>query len=593
MSIVSRLLALLTVFSLSASVQAQDAQRGAALVVGVERYEHFPGNPSGRENAQAFAGALINAGWDVTGGEALLDPTWEDISRALVEFKASLSTHSVGLVYFSGHSARANGDNYVLPADANEWTDANITREAFRMNEFWSFPRGEEPPLMVVVVDTRGSLGLLGEELRGSGTGLSPVEAPPHVAVAMSDSPRDVTLYAQETAEALMRQHSESQPFWAGLFQSQPIEPVTAFTQSILDASNLGAGNIVSVLEDAVIRTREATFDRQQPYVAISELDLFNLALDLGDLQGSVVQSEFEGLVQDHSLGTALAGRDMIKMFEGLRLAPYVDQFGVATVGYGHTGAVTNADRPISRDRAEELLSDDIETAMDAIRNHVEVEINANQQAALVSLIFNVGTSRFIDSTLLEELNAGNYERAADEMSRWTHGHRNGVLIDLPGLVARREVEEALFLTPPGEITGELPIRIFEEFNTTPVADGDRYIVGYGHELSEPAEDFELTEIEAEELLQEDVARLEAAIDELIDVDLSAGQLAGLVSFAHDVGIEVFRRSPVVQRLNRGDVLGAASALRFYTLENHNDAIRHNETLIHRRASEAALFFAH
>ena len=51
--------------------------------------------------------------------------------------------------------------------------------------------------------------------------------------------------------------------------------------------------------------------------------------------------------------------KDLIELFEGLRLRAYRDPVGVATIGYGHTSGVRMGD-VITKEQAEILLEADM-----------------------------------------------------------------------------------------------------------------------------------------------------------------------------------------------------------------------------------------
>jgi len=71
----------------------------------------------------------------------------------------------------------------------------------------------------------------------------------------------------------------------------------------------------------------------------------------------------------------------------------------------------------------------------------VKVAMAQGQFDALVDFCFNMGAARLAGSTLLKELNAGNYAAAAEELPRWD---RAGGQENL-GLKARREAELRLW----------------------------------------------------------------------------------------------------------------------------------------------------
>lgn len=140
-------------------------------------------------------------------------------------------------------------------------------------------------------------------------------------------------------------------------------------------------------------------------------------------------------------------GLDLIEGFEGLYLTTYIDPVGVATIGYGHTGADVTPGRTITEAQANQILGDDVKSHGDAVEAHVTVTLQQCQFDALTSFAFNVGDGAFEGSTLLKKLNKGDYDGAADEFLVWNKGHVDGELVELPGLTRRRKSERHLFLT--------------------------------------------------------------------------------------------------------------------------------------------------
>lgn len=138
---------------------------------------------------------------------------------------------------------------------------------------------------------------------------------------------------------------------------------------------------------------------------------------------------------------TSANGIELITEFEGLKLEAYKDSAGTWTIGYGHTSGVYEG-QTITKDKAIEFLKQDIKSAENAVNNLVKVEINQNQFDALVSFTYNLGSGSLSRSTLLEKLNSGDIEGAADEFDRWVFAGG----IKLAGLVRRRSTEKALFM---------------------------------------------------------------------------------------------------------------------------------------------------
>jgi GH24 family phage-related lysozyme (muramidase) len=139
---------------------------------------------------------------------------------------------------------------------------------------------------------------------------------------------------------------------------------------------------------------------------------------------------------------------ELIKKHEGLRLQAYLptkdDKW---TIGYGHT-KTAHKGMVITEERAEELLRQDLDWVEDAIAKLVKVKLTQNQYDALASLIFNIGEGNFTKSSVLRELNEGNYQASADAFLMWNkqRSKTTGRLNVLKGLTVRRGEERKLFL---------------------------------------------------------------------------------------------------------------------------------------------------
>lgn len=141
------------------------------------------------------------------------------------------------------------------------------------------------------------------------------------------------------------------------------------------------------------------------------------------------------------NLAYGLAGMALTRSFEGLNLAAYVDQRGVWTIGYGHTGPGIHAGLSISEDEAEAFLASDIAGAVAGVNRLVTAPVTQNQFDALVDFTFNLGCASFAHSTLLRQVNAGDFALAAGEFLLWDHVHGRVV----SGLLRRRQAEMELF----------------------------------------------------------------------------------------------------------------------------------------------------
>ncbi len=134
---------------------------------------------------------------------------------------------------------------------------------------------------------------------------------------------------------------------------------------------------------------------------------------------------------------------DFIKKWEGCSLTAYWDMIGqVWTIGYGHTKGVTK-NMTCDQAQADKWLAEDVAWAVTNVKDFVNVVLNQNQFAALISFEFNTGAAA--TSGVFVNINENNFPAALDILMDWVHDGNGNVI---PGLVNRRTAEKALFLTP-------------------------------------------------------------------------------------------------------------------------------------------------
>ena len=116
------------------------------------------------------------------------------------------------------------------------------------------------------------------------------------------------------------------------------------------------------------------------------------------------------------------------------------------------------------------------------------------------------------------------------------------------------------------------------------------WTIGYGHTGPDVGPNMRITEREAEELLRQDLVPRENAVSRLVSATLNRNEFDARVSFVYNVGVDAFRRSTPLRRLNRGDRLGAANALTWWNKATIGGILREVMGLTRRRAAERALF---
>ncbi|MGL5061432.1 MAG: lysozyme [Microcoleus sp.] len=110
--------------------------------------------------------------------------------------------------------------------------------------------------------------------------------------------------------------------------------------------------------------------------------------------------------------------------------------------------------------------------------------------------------------------------------------------------------------------------------------------IGYGHTASVKVGD-RITQDKAEQLLREDLAEFEAAVNGMVEVPITQCQFDALVAFAFNVGISGLGSSTALNRLNQGKHAAAADALLWW---NKVDGVV-VDGLTRRRQAERRLFY--
>jgi lysozyme len=120
------------------------------------------------------------------------------------------------------------------------------------------------------------------------------------------------------------------------------------------------------------------------------------------------------------------------------------------------------------------------------------------------------------------------------------------------------------------------------------LADG-RWTIGYGHTLT-AREGAEVSESDAEALLLYDLIAVAHAVNEWTFTPLTQNQFDALCAFASNIGVDNFRRSSVLRRVNEGQMLQAACAMELWRKADFEGERIVIDALVRRRSAEKTLF---
>lgn len=135
----------------------------------------------------------------------------------------------------------------------------------------------------------------------------------------------------------------------------------------------------------------------------------------------------------------------LVSTFEPSRTptVAYRDVTGVWTNCNGNTHGV-NPKEVVTPSMCAEINSYNEEQALKSLDRLVHVPLTSNQRAAFSDIIFNIGEDKFKHSTMLRLINEGKPLEACKELPHWVYAGGK----KLPGLVARRQAEYTICITP-------------------------------------------------------------------------------------------------------------------------------------------------
>ncbi|MDZ8739087.1 lysozyme [Escherichia coli] len=90
---------------------------------------------------------------------------------------------------------------------------------------------------------------------------------------------------------------------------------------------------------------------------------------------------------------------------------------------------------------------------------------------------------------------------------------------------------------------------------------------------------------ECERLLQKHLAVYKKAVDRYVKVDMNNYQRAALISFSYNIGVDAFKKSTLLKKINKGDFKGACKEMDRWVYDNG----RYIQGLKNRRDIERAI----
>ncbi|EJW10636.1 hypothetical protein A33M_4323 [Rhodovulum sp. PH10] len=126
------------------------------------------------KDAEAIAAELKRAGFEVSVGT---DLTKQKLRTALDTFKAKISPGTAALLFFSGYGIQTGKQSYIIPVDAQIWTEGEVKRDGISVESILAEMNAAGAGVKVVIVDA-ARRNPFERRFRGFSAGLAALNIP-------------------------------------------------------------------------------------------------------------------------------------------------------------------------------------------------------------------------------------------------------------------------------------------------------------------------------------------------------------------------------------------------------------------------------
>ena len=179
---------------------AQKAKRVALLIGNASYSVGRLSNPPG--DVREMESALKAVGFHV---QTVLNANQNAMKRAVRDFGNLAQGADIAFLYYSGHGTQVNGENYLIPVQANIDKEADYEVEAVSANAVMRQLAGARPKAAIVVLDACRDNPLTAST-KSASKGLSRMDAPTGTMIAFATSPNTTATDEGVYARALARQ---------------------------------------------------------------------------------------------------------------------------------------------------------------------------------------------------------------------------------------------------------------------------------------------------------------------------------------------------------------------------------------------------
>ncbi len=224
----------------------QSAGRRIALVIGNGAYRSVDRLANPINDARLMAETLQKLGFALVGDGPQIDLNKTRFDRLVQQFGKAIPGAEVALFYYSGHGMQVQGENWLVPVDANPTSSKDLD---FQMVDAGLVLRQMEDAgtkLNLVVLDACRNNPLASRGVRASGGGLAEMRAPEGTMISYATQPGSVA--------------------FDGTTGNSP------YTAALVAAMQLPNLDVFHVFNQVGLTVKQSTGGAQQPWLASSPI---------------------------------------------------------------------------------------------------------------------------------------------------------------------------------------------------------------------------------------------------------------------------------------------------------------------------------
>jgi len=174
-------------------ISSSHANNRLALVIGNSKYEHVSPLRNPANDADLISEKLLEIGFEVVGARNLTNRKTQQLIQEFANKIGTIGDDGIVLFYYAGHGVQFNGENFIVPVDANLTSDSDIILQGINSSIILKIIELSGAKTNIIILDACRNNPFAGVS-RSVGNGLARMNSPSGSIIAYSTAPGQVAL---------------------------------------------------------------------------------------------------------------------------------------------------------------------------------------------------------------------------------------------------------------------------------------------------------------------------------------------------------------------------------------------------------------